>query len=105
MPYHVSKADFAQMLEEALVELPEPFAAAVEELSIEIRDWPSSEQEKKIGLKRGGLLLGLYQGIPTTRRSVFHSGTLPEVIYLFQQPIERVCQNSEQLVQQIRTTV
>jgi predicted Zn-dependent protease with MMP-like domain len=105
MPWHVSKTDFAKLVEKALAELPPEFADALDEMSVEIRDWPTREQLLLVGVKRNGLLLGLYQGRPRTLRSVEDSGRMPDVIYLFQGSIEQFCQNSDELIQQVRTTV
>jgi predicted Zn-dependent protease with MMP-like domain len=105
MAWHVSKSEFAKWVEMALTELPEEFSAALDEMSVEIKDWPTSQQLLLTGVKRNGLLLGLYQGRPRTLRSVEDSGQMPDVIYLFQGSIEAICQNSEELIQQVRTTV
>src|ERR1700722_11162748 len=105
MPWHVSKTDFAKLVEKALAELPPEFADALDEMSVEIRDWPTREQLLLVGVKRNGLLLGLYQGRPRTLRSVEDSGRMPDVIYLFLGSIEQFCQNSAELIQQVRTTV
>lgn len=105
MPHHVSKTRFAELLELALAELPVEFARFVEEVPVEICDQPTAEQLRKTGVKQNGLLLGLYQGRPRTRRSVLDSGTFPDVIYIFQDSIEKVCENETELIQQVRTTV
>ena len=105
MACHVSKSEFALVVEKALAELPAEFSAALDEMSVEIKDWPTGQQLLSVGVKRNGLLLGLYQGRPRTLRSVEDSGHLPDVIYLFQGSIEEICQNSEELIQQVRTTV
>jgi predicted Zn-dependent protease with MMP-like domain len=103
VPYKASKAQFEQLVEEALAELPEQFASFLEEVAIEIRDRPTAEQRRRAGAR--GLLLGLYQGRPRTVRSVEDSGTLPDVIYIFQEPVEAVSETQEQLVRQVRITV
>jgi predicted Zn-dependent protease with MMP-like domain len=105
MPYHVSKAEFANLVETALAELPAEFADFLEEVPVEICDRPSDEQLRKATVKQNGLLLGLYQGRPRTQRSVLDSGNLPDVIHIFQNSIEEVCKNEEQLIHQVRTTV
>src|SRR5581483_6603645 len=81
MAYRVSKADFAQLVERALDELPEQFAEFLEELPVEVRHRPTPAQLSRLGLKRNALLLGLYQGRPLTERSVEDSGRLPDIIY------------------------
>jgi predicted Zn-dependent protease with MMP-like domain len=103
--YRVSKAHFGELVESALSELPEPFAEFLEEVPIEVRDQPDPSQLQQAGVGRRGLLLGLYVGRPRTRRSVEDSGAMPDVIYIFQGPIELVCNSEEELVRQVRVTV
>src|SRR5262245_6821115 len=105
MPYEVSKAEFARLVESALAELPEPFAGYLEEISVEIRDRPTNQQLRKLGLGPRDLLLGLYQGRPRTERSVLDGATMPDVIFIFQEDVEDACDSEQDLIQQVRTTV
>src|SRR4051794_1931419 len=105
MAYHVGKAKFAELVERALAELPEPFAQHLEEVAVEIRDRPTAKQLRDVGLERDQLLMGLYVGVDMTRRSVEHSGVMPDVIYVFQEDIELACDTEAQLVEEVRTTV
>ena len=105
MTYHVSKAQFYKLVEAALEELPEQFADFLEEVPVEVRDQPDVSQLRSAHVGRNGLLLGLYVGRPRTVRSVEDSGTLPDLIYIFQQPIETVCNSEDELIRQVRVTV
>ncbi len=105
MAYRVSKAQFGELVEAAIQELPEEFAEFLEEVPIEVRDQPTESQLQRAGVRKGGLLLGLYVGRPRTRRYVEDSGALPDVIYIFQEPIQAVCGNEAQLIRQVRVTV
>ena len=105
MAYHVSKADFARFVEQALAELPEPFAAHLEQITVEIKDRPSRKMLRSVGLDDDELLLGLYQGVALPDRSVQHSGVLPDRILIFQEDVELASDSAEQLVEEIRTTV
>lgn len=105
MSFHVSQSEFADLLSKALEELPDEFRQFVEEVSIEIQDRPTPRQLARSRTPSDGLLLGLYEGRPRTRRSVEESGVLPDVIYLFQRSIEAVSQSREELARQIRVTV
>ncbi len=105
MAYRVSKTDFARIVQEAIDELPEQFSSAVEDVSIEVLDQPTAGHLARLGWKTGGLLLGLYTGVPRTRRSVEDSGRLPDVIYLFQHSIESVCSSADELIEQTRVTL
>ena len=105
MAYHVSKATFGRLVEQALAELPAPFAQHLEEVPIELRDRPTRKQLKRVGLDEDCLLLGLYDGLPLTARSVEQSGVRPAVIYLFQEDIELASDSEDELVDQVRKTV
>lgn len=105
MAHHVSKADFERLVERALAELPAQFARVIEEVPIEIRTRPTRRELRSVGLEENGLLLGLYRGRPRTVRSVEDSGTMPDVIYIFQEDVELACDSEEELVTQVRTTV
>lgn len=101
----MDKDEFASLVESALEELPEEFAEFLEEVPIEIRDRPTPQQLQAAGVPRGGLLLGLYQGRPRTRRSVEDSGAMPDVIYIFQDSIQALAHTRDDLVRQVRITV
>lgn len=105
MPYHVSSAKFAELVEQALAELPPQFAAALEEMPVEIRDRPTRAQLKSVGLREEDLLLGLYVGIALPDRSVEHSGRMPDAIYIFQDDCEDACDSADELVREVRVTV
>jgi predicted Zn-dependent protease with MMP-like domain len=105
MPCHVSKAEFARYVEQALAELPEPFASHLEQISVEIKDRPTRKQLRELGLEHDELLFGLYQGVNLIDRSVEHSGVLPDRILIFQEDHELACDNPQQLVLEIRKTV
>jgi predicted Zn-dependent protease with MMP-like domain len=105
MSHQLSKAKFAQLVDEALAELPAPFDQLIEEISIEIRDRPTSQELAGLSLGQNDLLLGLYHGRPRTKRSVMDDMMLPDVIYIFQESIEQVSGSEDELVLQVRKTV
>lgn len=105
MAYHVSKARFAELVERALSELPEPFATHLEEMAVEVRERPTRRQLRQFGLDDDQLLFGLHEGVPLTDRSVEHSGRLPTRITIFQEDLELACDSEDELVSEIRITV
>jgi predicted Zn-dependent protease with MMP-like domain len=105
MAYQVSADDFADLVEEALAEVPAQFAEMLEDVSVEVLPEPTPNQRRAAGTRRGSLLLGLYHGRPLTRRSVMDSGTLPDVIHIFQNNLQQISGTRQELVRQIRTTV
>ncbi len=106
MPYRVSQDQFSVLVEKALADLPPEFAEFIEEVPIEICPQATPRQRALVGLSDDRqLLLGLYRGRMRTTRSVEDSGRLPDVIYIFQLDIERMCSSEIELVRQVRKTV
>jgi predicted Zn-dependent protease with MMP-like domain len=101
----VSKREFEGLVEEAIAELPEPFAEFLEEVPIEVHTRPSLKLLRELGMADDELLMGLYRGVDRTRRSVEDSGRLPDVIYIFQEDHELVCNSRRELLAEVRKTV
>jgi predicted Zn-dependent protease with MMP-like domain len=101
----VSKARFDELVERALAELPPRFAELLEEVPVEVRQRPTLKQLRSVGLDEDNLLLGLYDGVPLTHRSVEQSGIRPPVIYVFREDIEDASDSERELMDHVRTTV
>ena len=86
-PYHRLNARvrrrFDALLEEVLDELPEHWHGLLDEVPLVVEDRPSRQVAREMGVRDDEELCGLYTGIPLTRRSVEHSGTLPDQILIF----------------------
>ena len=50
-------------------------------------------------------LLGLYQGVPLTRRTTYYAGALPDRITIFRRAICAVCASEAEVGEQVRRTV
>lgn len=94
---------FEELVALALETLPDEIARQIDNVNIEVQDWPTREQARMAGPR--GLLLGLYQGVPLTRRSSGYGMVLPDRITIFQGPIETVSRSEPELVEQVRSTV
>jgi predicted Zn-dependent protease with MMP-like domain len=96
---------FRRLIAIALDSIPEELADRMENVEIIARSRPTPEQLRDAGIGPQGLLLGLYHGQPLTVRSSYYGSTLPDRIFIFQEPIEAVCRNDDEVVQQVRKTV
>lgn len=94
----VERERFERLVGEILDNLPEPFRSRLSNLAIIVEDSPPQEPY------RGGLLLGLFSGVPRTLKSVF-SADPPDHIFLYQKNIEAICSNEKQIEQQIHDTL
>lgn len=100
----MSDEEFEQAIEDALAGIPDRFRRVLENVGIAMAQEPN-ERELDTMCTAGGELLGLYEGIPVTRRTSGYSGVMPDVITIFKGPHERVCATRRQMVEQIRKTV
>jgi predicted Zn-dependent protease with MMP-like domain len=101
----MDQAAFEELVSEALDSLPDEVLGWLDNVAIVVAGWPTPEQLAQAGLKQGGLLLGLYVGVPKTHRGFTYGETMPDKIVIFQGPIERVCRTPAQIRRQVRTTV
>lgn len=70
-----------------LERLPEPFAGSLGDVVLLVQDFADDSTLSDMGIEDPFDLTGLYEGIPLTERSVEHSGTLPERIFLYRRAI------------------
>ncbi len=99
------QSDFEELVQEALDDLPEEFAEQLQNMAIFIEQEPSMDVLRRVGVKPGWTLFGLYEGIPLTKQGVYNAGT-PERITLYRGPIERHCLFSPSRIEhQVRATL
>ena len=95
---------FEAIVAEALDSLPAEFARYMDNVEIQIELRPTREHRRAVGIKPWQTLYGLYQGVPLTQR-VGGAPILPDVITIFQEPIERDFRGHDELRAQVRRTV
>jgi predicted Zn-dependent protease with MMP-like domain len=95
---------FVEIVERVLDSLPREFRRRIRNVSIQVEDAPPNQPSPQSGQPRR-LLLGLFHGVPTTKKSVFDLPTGPDHIVLYQKNIEAVCSSEAEVREQIRLTV
>jgi len=78
---------FRLTAEDALNHLPEKFRLAMENVVIVTEDFAARSVLQQMHADSPYDLLGLYVGRPVTEREAVDSGALPDMIYLYRQPI------------------
>ena len=94
----MERSEFEAVVANALNDLPRTFRERLTNVAIIVEDSPPAEPEG------GGILLGLFHGIPRTEKSVFWA-TPPDRIYLYQRNIEAVCRSEAEIRRQVRATL
>jgi predicted Zn-dependent protease with MMP-like domain len=91
-----SSSEFQQYAQDALDSLPPELRAQMSNVDIVIEDEPPAGQP----------LLGLYQGVPLTRRGSSYGAVLPDKITIFRGPLLRLYgHDSETLRREVRRVV
>ena len=103
--FELSDDEFAQVVTDAVESLPEEFKSKLDNVDVIVEDYPPRSVLKK--MRRRGLILGLYQGIPPKHRTSRYGvrPVLPDKISLYKKNIERVCSTRKQVYAQIRKTL
>ena len=90
----VSEEEFGRLVEEALDGIPEQLGRMMRNVAVVVEDYGGSPN-----------LLGLYHGVPLTRRTTSYGGVLPDRISIYRLPIIRRCRTIEDVVRQVQITV
>ncbi len=100
----MKREDFGKVVEEALDSLPREFRHRIRNLAILIEGFPPRQPQLQPE-EQGRLVLGIFHGVPTTKKSVFDLSTGPDHIVLYQKNIEAICSSEAEVRHQIRQTL
>ncbi len=100
----MTREDFVNVAEETLDSLPEEFRSRIQNVAILVEDFPPDQSAARPGQQRR-LLLGIFHGVPATKKSVFDVSVGPAHIVLYQKNIEAVCSTEAEVRHQIRQTL
>ena len=99
----ISGREFEQLVEQALGELPQRFAALLDNVAVVVEEEPSDEDLDALD-EGANELLGIYRGVPMTERH-YDALRLPDQIAIFRGPILRVARSRSDALHEIRDTV
>ena len=83
----VDEDRFNELVNEAVDGLPEEFATRLENVDVVVAAAPSEQTLREMGLAGRGTLLGLYRGVPQTRRTSRYGNVPPDQIVIYREPI------------------
>jgi len=85
---------FEAMIAEALDGLPPELGGLMSNVAVTVEHRPGPPG-----------LLGLYRGVPLTRRTAHYAGVLPDQITIYRAAICAICRTEREVVEQVRRTV
>jgi predicted Zn-dependent protease with MMP-like domain len=103
LPADVSEEFFRDVMDEAIGNLPRSVRDTMQNVPLLVEDFPalSLVQSEKISPQ----ILGIFVGVPRTQASITDQVPDLDRIILFKKNLEKICQNREDLIDQIQITV
>jgi len=101
----MQREKFEALVARAIDNLPPQFQRKLENVDIVVEEWPTPRQLRQAKCRHPSQLLGLYQGVPQTRRGRGYGLVLPDKISIFQKPIEAVCRLEEEIGAKVEEVV
>lgn len=104
----MSEQEFRKVVAETLDSLPAEFRERLENVAVVVQGSPEPRHPARPAPRDTAprkLLLGVFEGVPATYKSVFNIAAGPARIVLFQDNIEAVCRSEAEMREQIRLTV
>jgi predicted Zn-dependent protease with MMP-like domain len=101
----LSEKDFDSAVERAIARIPEEIRRHLDNMLITVQKQPSRKMLTDLRLAPDHPLLGLYVGTAMPERSAIYPPLYPDTIYIFQRPLEEMCETLEELEEQIEITV
>lgn len=96
---------FEKLVEGAMASLPKPFKKLIHNVAVIVEDFPAWETRRKVGAPPSAHILGLYHGVPFSHRGPYYGNVPPDVIVIYQKPIEAICRTEAEIRDQIQETV
>ncbi len=101
----MEKERFENLVEDALAELPQQFKERLQNITVIVEAKPSREVYERMGGSAFSQILGLYHGVPFKHRGPFYGNIPPDVIVIYQKPIERICSTEKEVKKKVREVV
>ncbi|MDQ7803918.1 metallopeptidase family protein [Amycolatopsis sp. A133] len=95
MPVEMSRERFEELVAEALDEVPPEFARAMDNVVVLVEEFNDEAPD----------ILGLYHGIALTERTSSYGGVLPDRISIYREPILAMCEDEDEVVEEVLITV
>ena len=99
----MDRSAFDEIVERAYQRIPTFYRRRIQNVAIVVEQEPGPELLRK--LPPGSTLLGLYQGIPATKRPWSAASGLPDRISIYQGPLERMARSAAELERMVEDTL
>ena len=101
----LTRRQFESLVDRSLARLPRRFREKLENIAVVVEDWADEATLTEMGIEPPDTLYGLYRGTDLTRRDSFYGGVLPDVVTIYQGPIQEDCETVEEMEDVVADTV
>jgi predicted Zn-dependent protease with MMP-like domain len=101
----MTRREFERLVERAMRGLPEGFRERIKNIAVVVEDWADDETLAEMGIEPPDTLYGLYRGVDLTQRDSSYGNVLPDVITIYQGPIEEDAEDEDDMAEIVRETV
>jgi predicted Zn-dependent protease with MMP-like domain len=101
----MDRQEFESLVGRAIERLPPEFQSKLDNVDIVVEEWPTGAQLRQARTRNRWQLLGLYQGVPQTRRGRGYGLVLPDKISIFQRAIEAQCRSGYEVEEKVGEVV
>lgn len=101
----LSHEAFDRVVKEAIARIPQEIRGYLDNILISVLPDPSRDLLEEMGFPPDEVLFGVYTGIPLPERSLTDPPLYPDIIHIFQNPLEDFCRSREELVEEIEITI
>jgi len=95
MAVEMSASRFEELVGDALDAVPAEFAEAMDNVVVLVEEQNDEMPD----------ILGLYHGVALTERTSDYGGVLPDRISIYRRPILSMCEDEDQVVEEVLITV
>ena len=103
--FEVEREAFEEMVVEAVEGLPEGFRDRIANVEFAVEERARPDDLARMGLPPGAMLLGVYRGVPLTKRGAGYHMTLPDRIVVFREPLQWLARDADDLRERVRHVV
>ena len=102
----LNQKEFDKAVRRAYKRIPAEIRDRMENVVLTVKKRPAQEMLEEMGYPPDEPLLGLYDGASLREHSFFSAPPLhPDTIYIFQEPLEEMCESLSELEWEIEITV
>jgi predicted Zn-dependent protease with MMP-like domain len=101
----MTRRQFEGLVEKSLRTLPKVFKDKLANVAVVVEGWADDATLEEMGIEPPDTLYGLYRGVDVTQRDSSYGNVLPDVITIYQGPIEEDADDEAEMREIVRETV